>query len=687
MPTVEAESPKPKTRTPRPSKMSKWRALALLLVHVGIALHILHWKSAGETLGPIEPSEGITFSQNSVISAGLVFFVVSTLATLLFGRFFCGWGCHLLALQDSCMWLMKKIGIRPKPMRSRILLIVPVIAFVYMFLYPVIYRLWFDKGIPAATTEFIVKDFWATFPPWPVAVATLLIAGFAIVYFLGSKGFCTNICPYGAAFGVADRLSPARIRVTDDCEGCGHCTQVCTSNVVVHSEVRDYGMVVDQECMKCLDCVSVCPKNALYFGFGKPALFAKASHGKKPKKASAWWKVNRWRSYSFLEELAIGALFALAFFTFRGLYNTIPFLFALAIAGILSFCALQAIRLFYKPKVQLQTLDLKAAGSITRAGKYFCGFSALLLVFWAQSAYVHYHRARAEAGYVELNELVSGWLVSPRELTPAEAQLVDETLEHVSIAEAWTPLALLPKEKWELSLTGAWLHLLKGDEASFVRLMERASAAIPGDYVACDGLANYHLAAGRTEEAEEWFAKATVAAPEEMATWSNLSGFLLSAGREKEAVEVLRHATTIEEVEVLARMMLGRFEMSRGGLPEAVEMFEAVLENEPTNLEARLNLAGILREMGDNVGSYENYEIALENGADNFEMRLNTTLSCNLAGELERAEKHARAAMLHAPDRPEPWFALRQIALSNGDEALAETYLKEAQSRIQVEQN
>jgi tetratricopeptide (TPR) repeat protein len=51
---------------------------------------------------------------------------------------------------------------------------------------------------------------------------------------------------------------------------------VCSSNVQVHREVRDYKMVVDAGCMKCLDCVSVCPTNALYVGFGAPAIAVRA---------------------------------------------------------------------------------------------------------------------------------------------------------------------------------------------------------------------------------------------------------------------------------------------------------------------------------------------------------------------------------------------------------------------------
>ena len=39
-----------------------------------------------------------------------------------------------------------KIGIRPKPLRSRVLMLVPLVAFVYMFLCPFIYRVLKDQA-------------------------------------------------------------------------------------------------------------------------------------------------------------------------------------------------------------------------------------------------------------------------------------------------------------------------------------------------------------------------------------------------------------------------------------------------------------------------------------------------------------------------------------------------------------
>ena len=47
------------------------------------------------------------------LNAGFVFFAVALLSTLVFGRFMCGWACHLVAYLDLCGWIMKRLGIRP----------------------------------------------------------------------------------------------------------------------------------------------------------------------------------------------------------------------------------------------------------------------------------------------------------------------------------------------------------------------------------------------------------------------------------------------------------------------------------------------------------------------------------------------------------------------------------------------
>ena len=132
----------------KPSKYGKWRALTLASVYVLMGIHIAHWKLNGTTLAPLELNEVMYTLELGIVTAGFLFMAVALLATLIFGRFFCSWGCHILALQDLCGWLLEKINVRPKPVRSRVLLLVPPAALFYMFVWPQILRL--HEGRPAA---------------------------------------------------------------------------------------------------------------------------------------------------------------------------------------------------------------------------------------------------------------------------------------------------------------------------------------------------------------------------------------------------------------------------------------------------------------------------------------------------------------------------------------------------------
>ncbi len=209
-----------------------------------------------------------------------------------------------------------------------------------------------------------------------VAILTFATCGFVTVYFLGAKGFCTYACPYGAIFAAADKLAPMRIRVTDACESCGHCTAVCSSNVRVHEEVRDWGMVVSPGCMKCGDCVSSCPKDALYYGLGPIPWLAQPTAKKLAADQLASERAAdpaarpraplRWG-----EEILLAAVFAASFWIVRGLYGLVPFLMSLGVAGVMAFFALTTWRLFRRADLDRPGLRLKRDGRLLPGGRFF----------------------------------------------------------------------------------------------------------------------------------------------------------------------------------------------------------------------------------------------------------------------------------------------------------------------------
>ncbi len=358
LPRLDRHRPKqgPVARSP----MGRRRAIVLLLVHVVIAAHIVHWLVAGTTLTPLEPSEAMQTLELGYLNAGAILFLLAIGSTLLLGRWFCGWACHVVALQDLCAWLLGRLGLRPRPIRSRLLVLIPFGAAFYMFVWPTLRRWWRGEPAPDLVPHLTTSELWATFPGPIMAVATLLVCGFLVVWWLGAKGFCTYGCPYGAVFAVADRLAPARIRVTDACEHCGHCTTVCSSNVRVHEEVAMHRMVVDPACMKCLDCVSVCPKDALYFGFG-PTRPLQRSQQRIEARADFGWG----------EEIALAVLFVLGLWLWRDLWlgEPVPFLLAIGLSVLTAALLLLGWRLWRKPAVTFQHAELKRDGRLLGRGR------------------------------------------------------------------------------------------------------------------------------------------------------------------------------------------------------------------------------------------------------------------------------------------------------------------------------
>lgn len=582
------------------SRAGIWRAYVLIGVHVLMLGHFLHWLYAGNTLTPVEPSESAEFFRRGEINMGLIFFGLAILATLVFGRYVCGWACHLIAYQDLMLWILKKLHLRPKAFRTRFLVFIPlVIAAGWMFLLPMAVRLWAEfyakQVVPPSTWHLARTGFWDTFPTWPWAIVSVLFAGFGIVYFLGPKGFCTFACPYGAFFGAADKLALLRVRVDDNCEQCGHCTAVCTSNVNVAEEVNRYGMVVDPGCMKCMDCVQVCPNDALSMSYGKPALFAKAS---KPAK-------QRRYDLSLAMEFATLIVFMFVLMTINGLYGQFPFLVSLAIAGISAFIFTKAVGLFMSRDVLLQKIRLKTGGRMRPAGWAFGAGSLFLFAGYAHSAIWRYHDIGADhPDYNVWNMLMNrgfqdyappeylGWQYQPTYLAEIDApqmNKVERGIRHFEAANAWG-LFDTPTNHYRLG----WLYLCKNERKRAVEQVRRAVALAGDRPLFWKELAKFETAAGNDAEARAAYGKAMALASAEYETLKRKAGIERSA----------------DSAEIWADW--GTFLASRGELKPASEALERAVAFDPSSAQAVMALARFREAMGDGDGARRAFVEAID---------------------------------------------------------------------------
>jgi polyferredoxin/tetratricopeptide (TPR) repeat protein len=547
----------------RKSRTSRWRAASLIVLYLLMIAHFIQWQVTGTTVSPIEPSETMYTLQRGAINAGLVFFSLAILSTLIFGRFVCGWGCHIVALQDFCAWLLKKLGLVPKPFRSRLLVYVPLIAALYMFVLPTVLRAFTKPAeeplIPAFTNHLITSNFWQTFPTLAVAIPFLFICGFMTVYFLGSKGFCTYACPYGGFFSIADKFAPGKIRVTDACNQCGHCTATCTSNVLVHAEVKQFGMVVDPGCMKCMDCISVCPNDALYFGFGKPTIAIPRTNATKKSYSLTW-----------PEEIVGALVFLGSFLAVWDVYQLVPMLMALGCATITTFLTLRTWRLLGAKELSFYRFNLKSSGKIRKAGWAFLIFAIVWIGLNAHSGWVRYHEYEGNRAFQQIqipDELALAQANPDPWLSPTDRENIAAGRNHLQAAARrglFVNSEALPKL--------AWLAYLSGDAAQSVQLLGEAAPHQEGQARA---LSLYYRGTilnrlGRYDQARTSLDEALTERPDLILAREEKGESLWQLGRKEEAISVWNDAAQQNPGLVLANNQLAGALASLGRTAESV---------------------------------------------------------------------------------------------------------------------
>ena len=589
----------------RTSRNAWKRAVVLGVVQLLITLHVVQWWMTGTTLAPIEPSESMETLKYGVVTVGFIFFALALASTAILGRWFCGWGCHVVMLQDLCGWIMKKAGIRPKPFRSRLLVYLPLGLALYMFAWPVVYRLAVapfvqpDLVWPGWSIELTTQDFWRSFPGVAVAVPFLLICGFGCVYFLGAKGYCTYGCPYGGFFAPLDEVATGRIRVTDACEHCGHCTAVCTSNVRVHEEVRDFGMVVDPGCMKCMDCVSVCPNDALYFGFGAPAIRkdsvrrtpgeSATAAGAGPIEIASPSRSSKTYDLSWPEEIVLSAIAVGTLLAVRGAYDAVPLLFASGIAGCTTFLAWKAWRTVRDPNVRFHRWQLKLHGRWKAAGAVWVAATAVVLALVAHTGFVNASFALADRADREVT-IAAEYVFTPNAMEPPPAMAdaartaIDRYRRASFVGDGGT--GLLPTWQPQIDLRIAWLQAVLRDLPAAETTLRQSVERHGSTQAAEAGIARLLRTQGRDLEALAHYRTFVEARPD----WGDLRDeavvWLESEGDFAAAIEMARlgHEASPEDLRAMRRLSLVLIERGDASqVEEGIALVERTLEIAPDN--------------------------------------------------------------------------------------------------------
>jgi tetratricopeptide (TPR) repeat protein/ferredoxin len=418
-------------------------------------------------------------------------------------------------------------------------------------------------------------------------------------------------------------------------------------------------MVVDPGCMKCGDCVSVCPNDALYFGWGTLPALAR-SRGPEP--------ATRRYPLTWGEELFAAGAFVVAFFSFRGLFGYVPFLMALGLAGCIAFVALVAWRVTRRPSYAFRHRELKRSGRLSGAGRLWLAGVALLAALTAGAAFLQLELRRAESDYRRIAGL-RGRAVdatidpgSPAAAPgPAESAALDRAARRFERIASLSPVAWLG-----LDARLAWTRHLRGDRAGFAAASARAVER--GDSVS----ELLHLRA--IEAADRGDAPVALAALEGLsdrgiagdAQWVAVATRAGRGGRLGAADAVLEAARSRFPDSVAVRYNSAVVSAVQNQPEKAAARFREVLAIDPEHREARENLAGMLAASGRYSEAAELYRDAIARMPGDVELRLLRARALGGAGRREEALAEVRAVLELSPSSAEAAALLEELSKPQG---------------------
>ena len=219
--------------------------------------------------------------------------VLMVVATLLLGRFFCGWICPLGTILDLLTSRIRKSApIRALKGNVKYWLLLPLLSAslfnlnlsglldpiaillrgLTFLLYPLLgltaregwvglYHLVGERRDTLAPAYHLIRDnllpFRDTIYPLALLSAAILLGIIALERF-ETRNWCRNLCPLGTLLGWLGRFSIFNRVPTNLCRDCGKCREVCPTGF-------DQDVLLKEECILCMECRQGCPHGRIAF--------------------------------------------------------------------------------------------------------------------------------------------------------------------------------------------------------------------------------------------------------------------------------------------------------------------------------------------------------------------------------------------------------------------------------------
>lgn len=173
--------------------------------------------------------------------------------TYFFGKVWCGWVCHLGALQEFIFrpGVLKVLQDRKSQITLKWIRIVTLVILVIQI-------------ITTRTNIFIHYD------PFKVAfnlfsantlgyiLLVIMLVSSALIY----RPFCRAFCPIGLILGWVSHIpGAAKLSKNDTCVDCKSCSNSCNQNAMIYENKKS--ILDNEDCILCGDCMDSCKFSSL----------------------------------------------------------------------------------------------------------------------------------------------------------------------------------------------------------------------------------------------------------------------------------------------------------------------------------------------------------------------------------------------------------------------------------------
>lgn len=170
-------------------------------------------------------------------------FVISLFLSLFFGRFYCGWLCPIGAVINGVTRLRKRLYVREPGIPA--FFTWPLARYLVLSLFLI--------------TVFLVLTTYKKIPVLPF----LLICGVVITLLYSENLWHRYLCPFGTLLSIMGSKSQKSIKIVQEqCVQCGICKSVCPGEAITKTGVYS---INKSSCLLCLQCVKNCSQNAIKY--------------------------------------------------------------------------------------------------------------------------------------------------------------------------------------------------------------------------------------------------------------------------------------------------------------------------------------------------------------------------------------------------------------------------------------